>query len=199
MSVSVLSFLSRTPVAVEIPPVSTKVIEVPSEEYLKLAAKLGVRAHAADTSATLEEVLREEMIHVYPMGAVSKYMRRITPRGRIWGWKSLREADYMRAKGHVRFDNSRNGVFLEGIYSRPVPFPALLTIEGIEQASKLSAHPAFFVSDYAVASPDPFLMVTMPAFGESQWRIGDGSGRLFTANPEPACFVVERWDEPSFR
>jgi hypothetical protein len=201
-TVKLMTMLSRTPVSQSWNPLASTGLEPPTEEYQKLAAKLGVFLKPA---SSLESVIQAEMIHVYPMAKVRKYLTRITPMGKVWVWKPLRDKDLARLRlrsSSIAIDNSprHGGTFADSIYSRPVPYAALLSVEKIEQAMcGQEAKPAFFVSDYVAFNPDPFLMVTVPAMGESQWKDGDGSGRLWTANPEPSCFVIERWDEPSFR
>lgn len=194
---SVLSIFERTP-SPRLIEAASITIEAPTEEYKQLAAKLGIGVATRPTS-TLEDILREEMIQVYPMKAVHRYMDRITPIGKIWAWKACRNLDAARCRGHLTIHNhNNNGSFREGLYDKPIPFPALLTMDRIEEAAKIAGiAPAFFVSDYVARVPDPFLMVTIPAAGGSQ--VTETHGRLWVANPEPACFVVERWDEPSFR
>jgi hypothetical protein len=197
-TMSLSTLFVRKPVAQPIAPLA--LIGEQTVEYRTLAQKLGVILEVG--TDPLENILRAEFIHIYPMAQVSKYLSRITPKRKVWGWKCLRAEDYKRSnidiKNRIIFgSNTKHGMFLEGIYNRPIPLAALMTIDKIEEATKhLALKPAFFVSDYAVAMPDPFLMVTIPSPASQEQ---EPNGNLWVANPEPACFVVERWDEPSFR
>ena len=197
-----MSIFTKTPVSqpiLKLVPRAT-VIDPPTEEYRKLAKKLGIAVVAETVTTTLDEVLRAEGIDIYAMADVSAYMEKVTPKGRIYVWKACRQLDKQRSERHITLDgsSSHHGQFSDGVYSRPIPYPVLLTIDRIEEVTKkYRIQPAFFVSDYAVPAPDPFLMVTIPAEGMSQEK--EPNGKLWTANPEPACFVIERWDEPSFR
>lgn len=155
------------------------VIEPPTEEYRALAAKIGLRVLTAKQS--LRQVLHDETIPVYDLRRVESYMRRVTPRGKDWGWRACREHDVL-SRMHY---GSSNGSFIAGIYAHPLPFPVLHTIERVSAACPEAL---FFVSDYEAVRPDPFLMVTMYPVDH----------RLWEATPE-TCFVIERWDEPSFR
>lgn len=66
------------------PPYSSISMEPPTEEYLQLAKKLGVTCPKVQTLTTLEDVIRKEIIHIYPLAAVEKHMNRVTPKGKIW-------------------------------------------------------------------------------------------------------------------
>jgi hypothetical protein len=91
----------------------------------------------------------------------------------LWGWRPLRAQD--QTAGHT---NSKNGTIQRGAapYGKPIPYPVLLTVKAIRDEFPTAK---FFVSDemHAERIPDPFLMVEI------------GGER----------FIVERWDEPSFR
>lgn len=113
------------------------------------------------------------------------------------GWCPFRSIDRRAA---LDFTGLGNGRFLSGIYNKAVPLAVLLTIDKIEEAMKSAVEkPAFFISDYEARRPDPFLLVTVPSLGLSQYSEPDGTGTFLRARPEPSCFVIERWDEPSFR
>lgn len=194
---SLTSMFAKTPVAREIKSV-VDVFDAPTEEYKQLAIKLGITTAIKTKTVTLEDVLKEELIHVYPMRDVNKYMGKITPPGKNWGWKPCRRIDLDRTKKILTYHpHNAAGVLLGEVYGRPIPYPALVTMDKIEEAAKAHSLPvSFFVSDYTARVPDPFLMVTVPIKGISQ---SEEIGNLWVMLPEPACFVVERWDEPSFR
>lgn len=195
---SVMSLFARVPSPQPMRQVETGSIEGPTEEYQQLAAKLGLRVAALEPVGTLEEILRSEFIPIYAMKSVAKYMDRITPPRKYWKWMPVRQEDIKRCKGFVTFHQiNSSGVVGTELYDKPIPLPALITMDKIEDACKgAGVLPAFFVSDYVARVPDPFLMVTIPS-RETQEQ--EPAGRLWVMNPEPACFVVERWDEPSYR
>lgn len=195
----IMNLLQRKPEAQEMMPMAISE-EIPTEEYVALANKLGVAVGGLTRTTTLESVLQDEHVRVFPLKSVERYMDRQTPKGKVWGWMSVRALDYERAKGYVTFGyNDKNGRFLTGTYEKPIPFPVLLTMDKIEAAMShlpVEQRPAFFITDYAVPSPDPFLMVAVPGVGMMQEP--HPNGELWHAI-EGACFVIERWDEPSFR
>lgn len=163
-----------TPEPVTIPDVGA------DADYRVLAAKLGIRNAALD-NANFREFLAEEGIMVYPMGKVDEYLRaRAAADSRndgltgtvTWCWRPLRGRDASAMSG----GSGANGRISPIVYAHPVPYPVLLTVDKIQ--SRFGDQVQFFVSDYEVRRPDPFLMVT-----------GEGLER----------YVVERWDEPSFR
>jgi hypothetical protein len=97
-----------------------------------------------------------------------------------WGWRPLRQADASRGAGINIWGFQHNGVVMIGSapYHKAVPLPVLLTARDIVREFPDAQ---FFVSDEIrpqdIPLLDPFLMVTVA--GKS--------------------FIVERWDEPSFR
>lgn len=178
--------------------------EPPTAEYKSLATKLGlIVAQEIKQLVSLEDALRQEHIHIYKMSDVARYMGKIKPKGQVWGWKPVRQIDLERCSAITFYQHNNDGRYIEGgTYDKPIPYPVLVTMDRIEEAMKDEEHkPAFFVSDYCARVPDPFLMVTVPSLGRSQ--IGTGAYAhqypLWVARGEPDCFVIERWDEPSFR
>lgn len=134
------------------------------------------------SSALLEERLKaflvENGICVYPTERVVQYLDSKFGKGRFkstWCWRPLREKDRdinLFLHRHKRGNGCINNT--AGWYGRQVPLPVLLTVEKIHKAFP---EVCFYVSDSAKPA-DPFLMVT---------AIGVGS------------FIIERWNEPSFR
>ena len=196
---SILGLLQKKPVASPMPIVSSS-IEPPTEEYMAIAKRLGVTVNGLTRITTLETVLLDEHVRIYRFKDVISYMDKKTPKGKIWGWTAVRVVDRNRCGRSVTFGyNDVNGRFFPGPYDKPIPFPVLLTMEKIENAMAQlpeASRPAFFITDYAVPSPDPFLMVATP--GVSQIQQPSASGHLWQALEE-SCFIIERWDEPNFR
>lgn len=188
------------PTAEPIVPVSPV---VPDEAYRDLAEMLGVQhvyrqaSHLQDRQR-FESFLATQGILVYNRKAVVRYLNRqygFTP----WGFRALREQDNPSMGGNRERGNfiASDGTFNDGqrrwrrknngslignrdrsLYQKPVPYPVLLTVHTV---SKAFPYATFWVSDEATRQPtmkDPFLMV----------RFNDD-----------AEYIIERWDEPSFR
>jgi hypothetical protein len=147
-----------------------------NQSYNQLASKLGVRSRAGIASSKLLGVLAEESIHVYDLARVEAYLDK---KG-YWGWFPLRKKDAqystrVRRVTHTSY-SSLYGAAQSNVYVLPVPYPALLTVDRIVNRCEAT----FFVAalqDF----PDPFLVAI---------SLEEGS---------PSMFVIERWDEPSFR
>jgi hypothetical protein len=149
------------------------------DEYRALVADLGMSAVPLDTERFKAFVVANGLT-VYNRADVDEYLHHkyalvttnVTARV-VWGYRPLRELD--RTAGHT---DSANGHLQRGApaYSKPIPYPVLLTVKAIRDAFPAAR---FFVSDemHAERIPDPFLLVEI---GSEQ-------------------FIVERWDEPSFR
>jgi hypothetical protein len=89
-----------------------------------------------------------------------------------WRWVGLRKSDVVEVSP---YSNALVGVLP---YSKPIPFPVLLTAEKL--IDKFGTRVCLEVSDiYTVPKADPFLSVR--------------------ATGSPKRFIIERWDEPGFR
>jgi hypothetical protein len=69
-----------------------------------------------------------------------------------------------------------HGLFSNDVYPHAIPVVPLMAAKIIQDAFPEAQ---FFVTDYEVQKPDPFLAVMLP--------------------DTPDLFVIERWDEPGFR
>jgi|SRR5262252_6146719 len=87
---------------------------------------------------------------------------------------SLQLRDVLTASTFTNLPHGR--VESGSVYGHSVPYPVLLTVKSI--VDRLP-DVQFFVTDYAVATPDPFLAVSRPSIDD--------------------MFIIERWDEPGFR
>lgn len=123
--------------------------------------------------AAEQEAFRTKASFIVPSAALSlpfpwdwDRTLRGNPATITWNWHPLRKQD------KKAIDNG------SPVYKHPVPMPVLMTIEKI---CDRMPDAAFFVTDYEVKDPDPFLLVTHKELG-----IEGG-------------YVIERWDEPSFR
>jgi len=154
--------------------------EVIDAAYAALAGELGLQTAAIDRER-FKAYVRDAGLRVYDRAEVQEYLHAKygVPPGNVtthvvWGWRPLRAVDQRT----VGIGQSANGVVQYGapLYAKPIPYPVLLTIKAVRDAAP-SAH--FYVSDdfNRERIPDPFLLV----------EVGD------------EAFVIERWDEPSFR
>jgi hypothetical protein len=139
------------------------------DEYLRVAAAIGLTESPAVQAERMRVVLQSENIRCYDDAQVHRFLDHKLGKGK-WVWSPLRASDLEHRRGWqdgagVRFGSS--------IYSDKVPLPVLLTIEKIH-ASCPDAH--FYVSSNQT-DEDPFLYVTAGVRG----------------------YIVERWDEPNFR
>ncbi len=145
------------------------------EEYNRVARKVGAQVRVSGKDHALRNSLRGLVIPVYDRAKVEKYM---DARG-TWGWYAL-NANFVYKENIRRVTPinyaTRYGAMVREAYPRQIPLPVLLTVEKI-----MDQHPT---AEFYVAAlhdfPDPFLGVRLPE--------------------EPdEFFIVERWDEPSFR
>jgi hypothetical protein len=200
------------------PPTPTAVaVEDPTvfdmEEYRKLVAELEVD-DTAIRNYELRQFFASEGIQVYDYAKVVSFMDAKTQeeakkhgtQNLAWRWKPLNEkypdapktpgsqwsTQLLSAEidiwprtvmvGSMRAEPLPGGTMMlsstkpSRAYARPIPHAVLLTVKKIRDRFKDAV--AFYATDYEVKDPDPFLMVT----GE----------RL-------DYYVVERWNEPSFR
>jgi hypothetical protein len=154
--------------------------EVIDADYAALAAELGLTTAAIDRER-VKAVVRDQGLRVYARDEVQNYLHaqygvpiNTVTASVVWGWRPLRVAD----QRIVGMWASSNGAVQYGapLYTKPIPYPVLLTIKAIRDAAPSAR---FYVSDEFTKEriPDPFLLVEVA---------GDQ-------------FVIERWDEPSFR
>lgn len=172
---------------------------------VKEARESDARAAKRESArVAIVNALAELGLRTYDESAVAAYLKTVygaTP----FGWRALRDKDnplcerMWRAGSYVDHNGRWVDTWSEcgavgfggfgkgamrviggkdvALYAKPVPLPVLLTIEAIQQRVPDAL---FFVSDEARRMPervDPFLMVLVA--GER--------------------YIVERWDEPSFR
>ncbi len=165
-----------------VPVAESEDLSIPSDEfsqYRRIADKIGWRSDSVDDER-FRHFFAENGINVFPIEKVESYLnsefgpyKQGTP---TWYWRPLREKDMQAQLGMSGRDRKNGQINNDGWYQLEVPLPVLMTIEKIYDAIPEAR---FYVSE-SVEEGDPFLMVT-------------GSG--FTG----AVFVIERWNEPSFR
>lgn len=157
-----------------------------NKRHAELATKLGVLVKAPATDVALVSVLQEEGIRIYDLKKVEAYMDRLTRKSKTsWTWFPLRQHDVKSIRpvdlnfpGRGRYGwELRAGTFSMAVYKEAVPYPVLLTVEKLVE--RLGEDVNFFVAALN-RDLDPFLGV----------RHKDAPDVMF---------VIERWDEPSFR
>jgi len=143
---------------------------IPLGAYENLADKLGFMP-AQLLEEQLKRFLVEHSIPVYNYAEVDKYlMYKAEQENKHWIWRPFREQDKPKGwhwDGHFA-DGSREqawrayGSYRDEWEYRPyekaVPIHILRRVEKIQDRFKDNV--LFFVSDYAVPNPDPFIMVT---------------------------------------
>lgn len=139
--------------------------------YEQLAKKLGVcvAGQAAGTSVKINndfmQFLSDHGLVLYDRVSVSKFLKQKAGKRNVV-WRPLREAD--KAKSKSRWEDRPVSQ-----YKKAVPYPVLLLVQDILEKFPMAK---FYVSDYQVVRPDPFLEVRL-------------NGKRY---------VVEHWDEPEF-
>mgnify|MGYP001584228697 CR=1 FL=1 len=160
----------EAPVAITVEP---KLSDVGFLEYKEVAERIGLTNQPAFLEERLSRFLLEENIRIYQKKRVYEYLNSKFPTG--WEWRGVREEDCEYLKGWTSHAGELSIRFGDRIYGDRIPFPVLLTIEKIKTAFPKEV---FFYINHATVHGDPFLMVS---------------------NRDIASFIVERWDEPSFR
>jgi hypothetical protein len=149
-----------------------------ADQYNALANKLGITQRATPllSSRALAVALKDLQITCYDRADVEKYMDR---KGR-WNWFPIRADDkYSGNSSAINYRVTQHrfariyGGYDSTLYTSPIPYPVLLTIEQITEKVPYARFYVAALND----KPDPFLAVVL--------------------NDE--VYVIERWDEPSFR
>lgn len=189
--------LSMAAVATLAPPAKEEVQTEDPEflaEYKALVAELGVNDSAV-RNAEFRQFLSDECISVYDYGRVSEFLdkklkaeRKASDEETLqWVWKPIIKPRRPTEDEAERLLSASwfSRIFVAGsmgdglsslIYERPIPHAVLLTVKKIRD--KFGDKVQFYASDYELPRPDPFLMVTGPGLDR---------------------YVIERWDEPTFR
>jgi hypothetical protein len=152
-------------------------IEYSTQEYIRIAEKVGVRLKPATKDTLLAGILNELMIGAIDRSAVERYM---DAKKGYWKWFPLRADDQSRHP-IVRLTTVNHptlyGALSDGVYTDPIPLPVMITIERIVDRCGVDAQ---FYIGAVDTDPDPFLYVRL------------------RSDPDVG-FVIERWDEPGFR
>ena len=152
-------------------------VEEPSEEYVQLSHRLGINTIPLRL-VELAKVVREETLGIYPYEDVARYLDKQIEKlasSRSETWRFLHEWRWRPVKDYSSRHYRSGSQFDTRVYSKPIPPEILPTIARIVDRCPDAE---FYVTDVQELK-DPFLGVTVP-----------GSDTLF---------VIERWDEPTFR
>lgn len=155
------------------PKPQTKFSDEPSEAYLALVRDLQI-THTLPSSNRMVTLLRKLNMPIYNNNEVDSYMRRITPRRKQYYW-SLLLGSFAHSWLYEKQD--KPGHYAPQVYRRPVPHHILQRVKTIRDHMPQAT---FFVTDYAVVNPDPFVCV----------RDRD--------NTDAPHVVFGVWDEPGF-
>ena len=130
------------------------------------------------------EFLLDHGMPIYNNKSVHDYMSKLAEKeGKFFAWVRLGEqhedAIWTGVRGTPLISVARHGEFASGTYQHPVPLEMLKRAAEIKK--RFGDEVEFFISDYAVVDPDPFIMV----------KRGGCSGIVFGVWNEPG-FGVEK-------
>jgi hypothetical protein len=152
--------------------------------YDQLAKDLGFAPEDL-VRARLMTYFSEKGIRVYDYAEVDMYLRDkcVKDKQDRWVWRPLRQKDVPAAfwNGDPKYNHGCYWTHSCPPYSRIVPRHALEKVALIERAFKDQVQ--FFVSDYPVKAPDPFIGVRVI---NSHDPVAD------------AMIIFDVWDEPGF-
>ncbi len=135
-------------------------------EYEQMAASIRFLP-AQLLQANLLAFFSENNISLFDNNEVDKYLKKKCPRGKSWIWRPLRNED--KPAGWVIGGREYHGSVLVSHgcyrdeweyrpYDKGVPLHILSQVKQMQD--QFGSQILFFVSDYAVSKPDPFIMVT---------------------------------------
>lgn len=162
-----------TPTASRLP--KSDLSETEREEYGRVCAEVGFECGDL-IRERLKAFLHDENIHVYDNKQVVEYLDQEL--GSDWEWRGLRQADVNELGATGKWHTTggpREVMFANRPYRGAIPLPVLLTIQKVQKAVP---EVCFYISSPKGNDGDPFLMLTTRYMGP---------------------YVIERWDEPSFR
>jgi hypothetical protein len=152
------------------------------DSYLEKAEKLGIDSPPIK-DARLKRAIKKAKLLIYPYETVAAFLDKVTPKNRVWRWYTLREIDRETLMDFPRIytymDREIKCRLSKGVYHREIPFHALNKVDILLSTYEKPTELLFFISEYDVPHPDPFLAVT--AIGAS------------------TVFVIDHWDEPGFK
>jgi hypothetical protein len=130
------------------------------DSYAELAKSIGFNPGMI-LETEVHNFLIEQQIPIYDYAAVVRYMTKLAKqRHRIFVWRPLREIDRKRANYEWGKWNDHDSYFSckTEVYRHFVPAHILRDVQTID--AKFGERVQFFVADYAVVDPDPFILVT---------------------------------------
>ena len=177
-------------------PIAVADIELPdTAAYEALCAELDISPQAIVGNRVVR-AFQSKRIPRYDAAEVSAYMTSITPAGLHWGWQRLGksgsvESPYQnqeyfidqRGVAHTsaifRVDSGMfanyDGVTIGGEYKKLVPMHILKRMKAVKEMFA-DENPRFFVTDYAVPDPDPFIKVCLDCGEEVIFGVWDEPG-----------------------
>lgn len=174
-------------------------------EYEALCSELGIAPTAIVANRVLH-TFQSKRIPRYDAAEVSAYMASITPKGLHWGWQRLgtikskaerdmaavierQNAIWQSARGvgivmgsgsavfgiDDDFTRHMNGGTINGKYKKLVPMHILKRMKVVKELFS-DEDPKFYVTDYAVPDPDPFIKVRLACGEEVIFGVWDEPG-----------------------
>lgn len=155
--------------------------QIPTASYMKTAKAINLKSPAID-EAKLAQIIVGHGFSIYEYAKVDNYLYHEALKqgtNMRWVWKPMRDSDSKASASEAwqTFDGMGR-ISAGSVYAKAIPERVL------ERAECLLAElpdAIFFVSDYEVQRPDPFLAVSTP--------------RMLQAH---RIFIVDQWDEPGF-
>jgi hypothetical protein len=152
-----------------------------SQSYMKLAKSINLKSPAIDY-AEVGEILADHGFLVYDYDKVDSFLYHAALKQGTnvrWVWKPMRDVDLKNAGGASWQTWDGMGRISGSVYTKAIPERVLEKVACLLDEMKDAV---FFVSDYEVVHPDPFLAVSTPKMLEGH-----------------KIFIVDQWDEPGFK
>lgn len=161
-------------------PMPAKTYDHQMFDYMQLAERVGTADVGLVLKRAVADFLWENDIGIYDYDECVAYLKPFAnAKKKLICWRPLRDRDHIKGwqwGDDGKHDFYRNEAWACRSYELPVPFDVLKNVELIEK--KFGERVKFFVSDYGVYDPDPFIIVRNRGFGEG--------------------LVFGVWDEPTF-
>lgn len=151
-------------------------------EYATICKELGISCNI-DGKLLQEEVadfLWGEGMEMYDLKEVNAYMKMLAQKEKkISFWRPLRSKDVGKVQWgeinqHDHYLNKPGWTYSCNVYDKTIPLEVLKDVKKI--VDKFHDTVAFYVSDYAVPHPDPFILVTAPGMDRIVFGVWDEPG-----------------------
>jgi len=158
-----------------------KASEIAPTEYQRVAMSIGLNPSPVLDEAELLSAIKDLGLKVYDYEKVDDFLYSKAKKQSAnteWVWKPLRDDDVKMILAEGSRWHDHVGLMSATQYQHAVPIRVLRNVQALLEKMPGAK---FFVSDYEVIKPDPFLAVT--------------TAKLLPANK---VFIIDVWDEPGF-